>query len=144
MKIILLVIFALLQTSCSIRIGDSKVLKGGVIEYMEKYYDTASRTPMVGGVMYINMKPSLYLMVERFCDSKGNIMLDNWCVDTKGYPLFRVSYDAVGTVPVAVNGSMLMMNGGSGWLSIIERSSTQTDREWLDVAKDTYHFQSQK
>ena len=75
---------------------------------------------------------------------KGNVMLDNWCVDTKGYPLFRVSYDAVGTVPVAVNGSMLMMNGGSGWLSIIERSSTQTDREWLDVAKDTYHFQSQK
>lgn len=140
MRWLLLIIASLSQISCTLRVGDEKLLKGGAIEYFEKHYSTATRTPFIGGAMYVNMRLYLYPMVVNYCVVNNNKMEGNWCVDSKGFPLFRVQNDSVNTVVASTGSALITMPGDGGWLSVIERNNIISDREWLQTAQETYHF----
>ncbi|HEC2037768.1 TPA: hypothetical protein R1888_004859 [Klebsiella oxytoca] len=144
MKWIFLLIITFTQISCTIKIGDEKILKGGVIEFLEKHYDTGTRMPHPGGAMSVTVRPYFYKDIAEYCVMSKNKMVDNWCVDSNGFPIFIVQYNPVNTVVVSTGSSLLTMPGGSGWLVVIERNNIISDREWLETAKEKLEFKPEK
>ncbi|WP_148676956.1 hypothetical protein [Klebsiella michiganensis] len=96
--------------------------------------------PHLGGAMSVTVRPYFYKDIAKYCVMSKNKMVDNWCVDSNGFPIFIVQYNPVNTVVVSTGSSLLTMPGGSGWLVVIERNNIISDREWLVTAKENLNL----